>query len=149
MQHSKKISFKPNVIFVDEIQNIEDIHGRGILFEYILEQISIIYPNTKIISAGPFIKNENKLFEDIFNLKPISCKTTLSPVMQLKTIIRNTTSENNIELYINESSSDHELKLTISSTFDLNFEFKKNKGKRWPGKIGQGFKVEKFCGIIV
>lgn len=21
--------------------------------------------------------------------------------------------------------------------------------KRWPGKIGQGFKVEKFCGIIV
>jgi len=91
LQHSKKISFKPNVIFVDEIQNIEDIHGRGILFEYILEQISIIYPNTKIISAGPFIKNENKLFEDIFNLKPISCKTTLSPVMQLKTIIRNTT----------------------------------------------------------
>ncbi len=47
----------PNLIFIDEIQNVENEDGRGNLFEYVYEELSTISNDTKIMTAGPFISH--------------------------------------------------------------------------------------------
>lgn len=77
-----------DLIFVDEIQNIEDEKGRGTILEFVLEELSILYSQAQIIIAGPNISNNQELFQDIFSLDAASAKTALSPVFQIKTIIK-------------------------------------------------------------
>lgn len=78
----------PNLIFIDEIQNVENEDGRGNLFEYVYEELSKISNDTKIITAGPFISNSNEIFKELFNKTSIIVNTDLSPVFQLRTIIK-------------------------------------------------------------
>lgn len=78
----------PNLIFIDEIQNVENEDGRGNLFEYVYEELSKVSDDTKIITAGPFISNSNKIFKELFDKDSEVVNTDLSPVFQLKTIIK-------------------------------------------------------------
>lgn len=87
---------QPNLIFIDEIQNVEDENGRGILFEYIYEEFSKLSEKTKIITAGPFISNPKNIFNDLFQKQCEVVQSSLSPVFQLKTIIQ--LNENSISL---------------------------------------------------
>lgn len=128
LQNAYKVGFYPQIIFIDEIQNIEDLHGRGVLFEYVLESISALFPTSKIITAGPFIKNEKEVFQEVFKLENISCKTDLAPVLQLKTIVRSSKSEGALDLFVYEKSLRQSSKIKIPAQFNLNKELKHNKG---------------------
>lgn len=77
----------PNLIFIDEIQNVENEDGRGNLFEYVYEELSKVSDNIKIITAGPFISNSDKIFKELFDKESKVVNTNLSPIFQLKTII--------------------------------------------------------------
>lgn len=78
----------PDLIFIDEIQNIEHEDERGTLFEFVYEELSKVQNKTKIIIAGPFISNPKALFSELFNRSNETVDTQLSPVFQLKTIIK-------------------------------------------------------------
>lgn len=78
----------PNLIFIDEIQNVENEDGRGNLFEYVYEELSKVSDSTRIITAGPFISNSNKVFKELFDKESKVVNTDLSPVFQLRTVIK-------------------------------------------------------------
>lgn len=78
----------PNLIFIDEIQNVENEDGRGNLFEYVYEELSKVPDSTRIITAGPFISNSDKIFKELFDKESKVVNTDLSPVFQLRTIIK-------------------------------------------------------------
>lgn len=90
----------PNLIFIDEIQNVENEDGRGNLFEYVYEEFSKI-EKTKIITAGPFILNSDEIFKELFNKSSKIVNTDLSPVFQLRTIINLNSDFISITLYVN------------------------------------------------
>lgn len=82
-------SLEIDLIFIDEIQGIEDIGGRGQTFEYVFNEITTKYPRAKIISAGPNILNPDKTFYEIFQRESSPITTKLSPVFQIKITLRN------------------------------------------------------------
>ncbi|WP_374505790.1 DEAD/DEAH box helicase [Flavobacterium sp.] len=88
MINSENALTLPNLIFIDEIQNVENEDGRGNLFEYVYEELTKGSNNTKIITAGPFISNSDKIFKELFDKESKVVNTDLSPVFQLKTIIK-------------------------------------------------------------
>ena len=79
----------PDLIFIDEIQNVKNEDGRGNLFEYVYEELSKV-DKTKIITAGPFISNSDEIFKELFNKKSKTVNTDLSPVFQLMDILEHT-----------------------------------------------------------
>ncbi|MFD2907786.1 DEAD/DEAH box helicase [Flavobacterium ardleyense] len=76
-------------VFIDEIQGIEDVYGRGLTFEYVFNEISLKFPFAKFVSAGPNIDNPEKTFKDIFERDCSTVQTKLSPVFQLKITLKN------------------------------------------------------------
>lgn len=78
----------PNLIFIDEIQNVENEDGRGNLFEYVYEELSRVSKDTKIIAAGPYISNPQEVYKELFNKDSTVVETELSPVFQLRTVIK-------------------------------------------------------------
>src|SRR5690606_32092195 len=122
--NSEKGVLLPNLIFIDEIQNVEDEDGRGNLFEYVYEEFSRI-EKTKIITAGPFISNPNEIFKELFDKDSKIVDSRLSPVFQLKTIIDINSNHLSLSLYINNKKC---LKLEniveinkIENSFDKNY----------------------------
>jgi ribosomal protein S15P/S13E len=75
-----------DIIFIDEIQNIEK-GSRGVLLEYVLKELHTRWPKAKLVTAGPYLdKSENVLLDmNITNVIPQN--TILSPVFQLKAVI--------------------------------------------------------------
>lgn len=76
-------------VFIDEIQGIEDVYGRGLTFEYVFNEISLKFPKAKFVSAGPNIDSPEKTFIDIFERNCSAIQTKLSPVFQLKVTLKN------------------------------------------------------------
>jgi replicative superfamily II helicase len=113
----------PNLIFIDEIQNVENEDGRGNLFEYVYEELSKI-EKTKIITAGPFISNSDELFKELFNKTSKIVNTDLSPVFQLRTIINLDSDSVSLKLFVSNNIT-YEIKNVIKidnieKTFDTN-----------------------------
>ncbi len=75
-------------IFIDEIQGIEDISGRGQTFEYVFSELSAKYPAARIVTAGPNISNPDITFSEIFERKNRAVLSRLSPVFQIKFTLR-------------------------------------------------------------
>ena len=108
-------------VFIDEIQGIEDIYGRGLTFEYVFNEISLKFPEAKFVSAGPNIDNPEKTFTDIFERNCSTIQTKLSPVFQLKVTLKNNVkSFFDIELQIEKGKYQKFVQ-------DFNFNFIKNK----------------------
>lgn len=123
--NSDKGVLLPNLIFIDEIQNVEDEEGRGNLFEYVYEEFSRI-EKSKIITAGPFISNPNEIFKELFDKESKIVDSRLSPVFQLKTIIDISSNHLSLSLYINNKKS---LKLeNIVEINNIEKAFNKNYG---------------------
>ncbi len=113
----------PNLIFIDEIQNVENEDGRGNLFEYVYEELSKV-DKAKIITAGPFISNSEEIFKELFNKSSKIVNTDLSPVFQLRTIIKLDSDFISLTLFINNRDT-YELKNIlkidrIETTFNSN-----------------------------
>lgn len=113
----------PNLIFVDEIQNVENEDGRGNLFEYVYEELAKV-DKTKIITAGPFISNSNEIFKELFTKESKVVNTDLSPVFQLRTLIKLDSDFVSLSLFINNKVSyklENVIKIdNISKTFNSN-----------------------------
>lgn len=82
-----KKQFKLDLIFIDEIQNVEDSQGRGALFEFVFNELCDLFPSAKIIAAGPNIENPGNLFENVFGTPAMPLETSVSPVFQIKTTV--------------------------------------------------------------
>ena len=103
----------PNLIFIDEIQNVENEDGRGNLFEYVYEELSKVSDSTKIITAGPFISNSGEIFKELFDRESKIVNTHLSPVFQLRTIIKLNVDFVSLTLFANNTVVSYELKNII------------------------------------
>jgi len=113
LQKSSEGYFTPNIVFVDEIQNVEDEHGRGVLMEFVLEEIAKVWTQAKLICAGPFIENSGQLFERVFSKLGQPVETSLSPVFQVKTSVRLKVEKNELNIYIQAFETNKPLRLTI------------------------------------
>lgn len=111
-------------IFVDEIQNVEDEDGRGSLLEYVLKELSSLFPQSQIVIAGPNIEDSSSLFNRIFGNPSHPVETTVSPVFQIKTVIRPDT-DNNIRISI-KSVVGREQTFTLQTTFNLKNKINKS-----------------------
>lgn len=88
LQFDQDNKIEIDFIFVDEIQGVEDEQGRGSVLENVLQDLSIQFPNSKLITAGPNISNPHLTFEEIFRKNAVSVSTEVSPVIQIKKIVR-------------------------------------------------------------
>lgn len=93
-----------DLIFFDEIQKMED-DERGVLFEYILNELLHSQKNAKIVIAGPYLKNLKKTIMQLSGLDAPTVESQIAPVYQLKTIFRvSKTSKNQIEVFLKSAS---------------------------------------------
>jgi hypothetical protein len=88
LQHGWEKKIDIDLIFIDEIQNLEDEQGRGSLLEFVLRELAGLAPNAKLISAGPNIHLPGKLFHSVIGQTSIENETTLSPVFQIMAVIK-------------------------------------------------------------
>jgi hypothetical protein len=79
--------FQPDMIFIDEIQNIGD-DNRGVLYEIVNNKLSDKWPDVEIYGAGPFLKNSSDLLEDSTGRPVEPIETEFTPVLQLKVGLR-------------------------------------------------------------
>jgi DEAD/DEAH box helicase/Helicase conserved C-terminal domain len=90
MQYSYDNDFVPDLIFIDEVQNIEDDGNRGFLFEYLINEIETNWVKSRKIIAGPFLDKPNVLLGLLFGEESKNLKTMFSPVFQLKVSLKPT-----------------------------------------------------------
>ncbi|GAB5525420.1 MAG: DEAD/DEAH box helicase [Roseivirga sp.] len=119
LQYAYKSPFSPDLLFLDEIQNIENIDGRGFLLEFLLNEITSIWAQTRIIIAGPFLERPESLFRMIFNRDSNELQTLFSPVFQLKVRIKPSMNDRSInaQIYFQQ-----EIIRTLE--LDVGFDFK-------------------------
>ncbi|WP_091133242.1 DEAD/DEAH box helicase [Flavobacterium anhuiense] len=84
IQYSYKNDFSPDIIFIDEVQNIEDEGNRGFVFEHLINEMEIVWKKSRKITAGPFLNNPDSLLKQMFKEFSENLKTIFSPVFQLK-----------------------------------------------------------------
>lgn len=88
LQQGWKKMFRPDLVFVDEIQNVETDDNRAVLLEYVLSEIPKLWGDAKILSAGPFMKNGRGLFEKLFSIDAKDITTFLPPIFQMRLTVR-------------------------------------------------------------
>lgn len=96
MQYSYENTFVPDLIFIDEVQNIEDDGNRGFLFEYLINEIENTWVESRKIIAGPFLDKPDILLRLLFGEESRNLKTMFSPVFQLKVSLKPTADNNSI-----------------------------------------------------
>jgi superfamily II DNA/RNA helicase len=88
LQQGWKKEFTPDLIFIDEIQNVETNDNRAVLLEYILAEVSKLWKGAKILFAGPFINNGKELYKKLLEISGEEIKTYLPPVYQLRIVVQ-------------------------------------------------------------
>lgn len=128
MQYSYDYSFHPDIIFIDEIQNIEDDGNRGFLFEFLINEIESNWSQSRKIIAGPFLDKPNELLRLLFSEKSENLKTIFSPVFQLKITLKPSKKENHLlaRIYFQQNLI-NEIEVPIE--FNYSKEIKKSKLK--------------------
>jgi hypothetical protein len=96
MQYSYKNKFSPDLIFIDEVQNVEDDGNRGFLFEYLVNEIETNWKDSRKIIAGPFLNNPDALLKLMFKEVSENLKTMFSPVFQLKISLKPSKNSNTV-----------------------------------------------------
>ncbi|WP_145032036.1 DEAD/DEAH box helicase [Pantoea ananatis] len=157
----EKISSEPNLVFFDEVQNVEFGH-RGNIYENILYRMTEKWKSTQFVMAGPYIENIKESLEKITDINVIEHKTSSTPVLQLKASItikprsklvdfkimsptgNNISSEFNIgkALYSRLTSSKGSALSYIVSLFskdeqNIVYAPRKNNAERWAVKISE------------
>ncbi|MCI1187787.1 DEAD/DEAH box helicase [Hymenobacter sp. DH14] len=132
LQYSWLKQFVLDLIFVDEIQNAEDEGGRGTILEYVLRELLLLNEKAQIISAGPNIGNAGLAFYGIFGKEGVEIKTSISPVFQIKTIVK--PGNNDLQVIIKAGDGvDYTIKINTDS--DIKKKFEKNIGTGLPDVI--------------
>lgn len=113
-------------VFIDEIQGIEDTGGRGQTFEYVFNELSVLYPKAKIVTAGPNILSPDKTFFEIFERESSPISTKLSPVFQIKLTLKNI-EKGIFEIKVQNTENKHQ---TFTHDFDLDYSKLKSLGQK-------------------
>lgn len=113
-------------VFIDEIQGIEDTGGRGQTFEYVFNELSVLYPKAKIVTAGPNILSPDKTFFEIFERESSPISTKLSPVFQIKLTLKNI-EKGIFEIKVQNAENKHQ---TFTHDFDFDFSKLKSLGQK-------------------
>lgn len=116
----------PDIIFIDEIQGVEDEQGRGDLFEYIYGEFARLFPSAKLITAGPNISNPDALFSELFSHSSKVASTSLSPVFQLKAIIQ--LNEDSIQFRLYDDRIIQTIKKPLTTDKNLKRIYSNNRG---------------------
>ncbi|WP_158825683.1 DEAD/DEAH box helicase [Mucilaginibacter lacusdianchii] len=127
-----RADFKIDFIFVDEIQNVEDTQGRGSLFEFVFNELAVLFPHAKVVAAGPNIDAPAALYGSVFGPNAQSVETTVSPVFQIKTTVKPL--KYNLEVSISSTLNRHQTR-TIATTSNFAERFRKNVGDGLQGLI--------------
>ncbi|WP_172619375.1 DEAD/DEAH box helicase [Paenibacillus alvei] len=123
-------TFIPDFIFIDEIQNIEDEEGRGVIMEYVLGVISRKWDKAQLVTAGPYISKSDDLFLGLFNRSCVKSETVLSPVFQIKGIVTPNIQKNQLDLHVKVIHEiANKIVIPIKVNYDVEREFQKNMGK--------------------
>lgn len=83
---NEKNNKEPEIVFFDEIQNIED-NSRGNVFENIIYRMTSLWRSTQFIMAGPYINNLHESLGKVVDINLVEQKTSATPVLQLKVIL--------------------------------------------------------------
>lgn len=76
----------PEIVFFDEIQNLED-SSRGNVFENVIYRMTNLWKSTQFIMAGPYINNLHTSLNKIVDIDLVEQTTSATPVLQLKVIL--------------------------------------------------------------
>jgi hypothetical protein len=121
--------FNIDFIFIDEIQNVEDIQGRGSLFEFVYKELFNLFPLAKIVAAGPNIENPDSLYDNVFGKGGETVETTVSPVFQIKATVK-PLPNNQLKISVNTQHNIYQ-SFNLSTDIDYVQKFK---------NIGEGLK---------
>lgn len=96
-----------NFIFMDEIQKVED-GERGVIYEYVLNELMHSETDAKIVLAGPYLKNLSKTMIQLTGEMGPTVESTLFPVYQLRTIFSLTKNQEYVvDVSIKNNLKDH------------------------------------------
>lgn len=128
MQYSYENQFSPDLIFIDEVQNIEDDGNRGFLMEYLVNEIETSWVKSRKVIAGPFLNNPDALLKLMFKEVSENLKTMFSPVFQLKISLKPSENSNSVlaKIYFRENLINT---IEVPIDFDYGKEILKNKLK--------------------
>lgn len=90
--------FEPDIIFIDEIQNIGD-DDRGVLYEIINSKLSSKWDDIRMVAAGPFLENSKELLDQSTGRNSKGITTEVAPVAQLRTGIT-FTEDNSLDITV-------------------------------------------------
>jgi len=128
---------KLDLIFIDEVQNVEDTQGRGALFEFVFNELFKLFPTAKIIAAGPNIDNPDELYKNVFGLTGHAVETMVSPVFQIKTTV-NLLPDNQLQFTVSSLQNTSQSYI-IDTTIDYQ--------KKFGSSTGEGMKhLISLCG---
>jgi len=96
MQYSYGNEFSPDLIFIDEVQNVEDEGNRGFFLEYLVNEIETNWGKSRKVIAGPFLNNPDELLKLMFKEVSENLKTMFSPVFQLKISLKPNGNSNSV-----------------------------------------------------
>ena len=77
---------QPDLVFIDEVHNIES-GARGTKFENIIYSLISRFKSTQFVMAGPFINELSNSLKAICDISLIDHQTLSTPVFQLKTAL--------------------------------------------------------------
>lgn len=86
-------------IFFDEVQKLED-GERGVLLEHVYRELHSFHKNSQFVVAGPYLMNLDKTLSKLGTTDSSPIESNLSPVYQLKSILRIPSSGKKIEVTI-------------------------------------------------
>ena len=118
--------FVPNVVFFDEIQKLED-GERGVLFEYILNNLATSWNGTKFIIAGPYLDKVEKTFRELSGFDSDLVKTKFSSVFQIVATLQYHKNTKGFSAII-KSPSEKDLKINMESNASLYNKIKHDAG---------------------
>lgn len=125
LQDTKSVK-KPDLVFVDEVHNVED-SSRGAKFENVIYRLINKFPLTQFVMAGPFIDNLSESLKKICNIDLVDHKTLSTPVFQIKAALTFYPKDKSAKYKI-ASPSGNVLSGTIKLKRTLYSKVKSNKG---------------------
>lgn len=118
--------FIPNLVFFDEIQKLED-GERGVLFEYILDNLASSWKNTKFIIAGPYLDKLKKTFKELSGFNAVEIKSLFASVFQIVATLQYHKNDKKITAIIKSPSGKY-ISIDLLSDKKLYHKIKADKG---------------------
>ncbi|HIH25032.1 TPA: DEAD/DEAH box helicase [Candidatus Woesearchaeota archaeon] len=87
LKEKESTDYRIDLLFFDEIQKMED-DERGVLFEYILNELLTQEEGAKVVVAGPYLKNLKRTLHQLSGLDSPVIESRLAPVYQIRSIFR-------------------------------------------------------------